>query len=168
MAKFETLPIPRFDQSLLSYLGRSFDRIRTAIQELDANVATAPKSAEVATHEFTASAVYVDLATPGPSVTLRTRTSVACIVSAQITSTGAVTNCNMGTSVTGATTILPGAAPSTFFINDVTVLGNFQLGSMCVFTTLNPGENTFKMMYSTGGGNVGFLKRRLLVIPLKV
>jgi len=166
-ANFDPLPIPRFDQSLLSYLDRSFQRIRQALAYVEANLAVAPKIAEITTHEFTNSAVYVDLATTGPSVTIRTRTSVACIMSAQITGGGVATNCNIGIAVSGATTIGAGAAPSTFFMNDANALGNWQLGSMCLFTTLNPGENTFKLMYATGGANIGFLKRRLLVIPMK-
>ena len=163
MARFEPLPIPRFDRSLLAYLERSFLRIKTAIQELDANVSQKPVAAEILANETLVSGLsYRDLTTPGPIVTIRTGDTVVVWLHAQIM-VGVATDARMGFTVSGATTL--GVDDKNLLYRDIA--GNTQHSACCMLTNLTPGENTFTAKYWANPNSVIFERRRMVVMPIK-
>lgn len=71
-------------------------------------------------------------------------------------------SCWLGLQVSGATSVLL----------DCTLLGTpeadqLRMGSGIIFVTLNPGSNTFTVVYGeTGGGTAEFANRTLSVVPI--
>jgi hypothetical protein len=116
----------------------------------------------VATTEACSSATYVDLATVGPVVTIRTGTSALVTVSATIDTQGANRGGTMSFAVSGATTIAALDANSVFAYSldgDVYV----AVSRTYLLTGLTAGVNTFTAKYKQQGGNVNFLRRSLSI-----
>lgn len=130
--------------------------------------ATGPgaSAAQIATSESTSSSSYTDLATPGPSVTLTTNTSVLVIISV-ITQASNTTGTNFASPViSGATSVSAG----TYLISSAQggfTGRNYQMSGMCVVTGLTAGSNTFKLQYKNdASGTTSFSNRVITVIPL--
>jgi hypothetical protein len=111
----------------------------------------------VATNEGTTSATYVDLATPGPQV------SITSVGTRAIAFWKLVQGSSAGTAVTalnisGATTSAPADAAG-LIVND----GNRT--SVCFSVhTINPGLNNYKLQYRVTGGTGVFADRSLFVL----
>lgn len=124
--------------------------------------ASTAATAAVATSEATTSTSYVDLTTPGPAVTVTTRTKALVIVSGYLT--GAVSNApHMGVAVSGATTIAAADADALRAPPSATAPIR---ASVAVLVTLTAGSNVFTAKYkSSAGGSVSFEGRSIIVIP---
>lgn len=123
-----------------------------------------PTTAVVATSETTASTSYVDLATPGPAVSVLTGTRALVTISAATTNSGVATNL-MAVAVSGATTVAAAdgngmqvAIPSAGYV--FPLVRTFAIGG------LTPGLNTFTLKYETTATTATFLIRDITVVGL--
>jgi hypothetical protein len=121
----------------------------------------------VVTAESTSSATYVDLTTPGPSISVTVPASGKVLVSVTsgVTAGNGSTSCAMSfaTSGTGAT------ATSAADARAVILLGNsLQAASATyVVTGLNPVSTTFTAKYEAkGSSSCTFSNRSIWAIPL--
>lgn len=123
-------------------------------------------SAIVTTDQSTTSASYIDLATPGPSVTLTTGTDAIIIWAARLYNSLAEYAVYCSYEVSGASTFSPDSSVS--LIRDgMGTSGRQRAGMMQARTNLTPGINTFTMKYkvfSSGTGSFAF--RQIIVIPI--
>lgn len=110
--------------------------------------------AEVLASEGTSSATYVDLTTPGPSVTVTVGQSGIVLL-------GWNTQCDATTgaasvAVSGANTI---ASTDNYYLRSAGA--NAGSGRTYVFTGLTPGSTTFKMQYRSTSGTANFQRRTI-------
>lgn len=119
----------------------------------------------VTTLEATGSAVFVDLATPGPSQVMQTGDRALVLIGCRMLSSVAAGQAVMAVAVSGATTI---AAADPIIHCKWAVAGDFtRAGQAFLITGLTEGLNTFTAKYRTGGaGNASFADRTLIVIPI--
>lgn len=114
-----------------------------------------PSSAAVTTTQSTASAVYTDLATLGPSVSIVTGTSALLWISTGIYNSGGVSGASFA--VSGASTLAPSDDDS---IQYPAVAGS-RMGITVQVTGLTPGTNAFTMKYKATGGTASFFSRSI-------
>lgn len=124
-----------------------------------------PSTATVSTTETTSSTTYVDLTTPGPSVTVTTGTAAivwAVVRTQHSSSTG---ECSWSVAVSGATTI---AASDNWrgLQSGVAAANPNRFGVCHLFTNLTAGSNTFTIKYRTTAATATFLHRDIIVVPL--
>lgn len=121
-----------------------------------------PLSGLVTTAQTATSATYGDLATVGPTVTIRTGTSVIITLSATVNTTVANYGATMSFAVSGATTL---AAADDNAIFGYSLDGDVYVALSRTFLLggLTAGVNTFTAKYKHQTGNVGFLRRSLTV-----
>ncbi|MDM2422472.1 hypothetical protein [Mycobacteroides abscessus] len=124
-------------------------------------------SGTVATAQGTNSTAYVDLATPGPSVTLNVPASgeVTIDVSAAYSSGGAAAQTGyMGCALSGANT--RAATDATAAYGRTVTAGLFgTLARRIHLTGLTPGTTTFKAVYKTSTAAATFSDRHIIVEP---
>ena len=118
--------------------------------------ARVPSTARVNTAETTTSTAYVDLATPGPSITVVTGTIAIVLFACEMAD-------NVVNSLTKCSVQVSGA--SSVAVSDSWML-SMDGNAANIFTGLTPGSNTFKMMYAVGSNTGTFKTRELAVIPL--
>lgn len=126
------------------------------------------KAAYVAASELTTSTSYVDLTTPGPSVSCVTGTSALVVMSAFMESTTSSGYVYMGFAVSGATTLAADNARSiiNYDVSSAAPTGSTASGIVLV-TGLTAGTNVFTAKYAVASGVTGsFVYRTLAVIPL--
>jgi hypothetical protein len=116
--------------------------------------------ANVNANEAISSTSYVDLATPGPSVSLVTGSTASVQWSANIITTTTGNTAFIGVAVTGATTVAP--VDSSMFAPAIasgagTIAGNLYMQG------LNPGLNTFTLKYRVDGGTHNIYNRGIFV-----
>ncbi|SKI78031.1 Uncharacterised protein [Mycobacteroides abscessus subsp. massiliense] len=124
-------------------------------------------SGTVATVQGTSSTAYVDLTTPGPSVTLNVPASgeVTIDVSAAYSSGGAAAQTGyMGCALSGANT--RAATDATAAYGRTVTAGLFgTLARRIHLTGLTPGTTTFKAVYKTSTAAATFSDRHIIVEP---
>lgn len=124
-------------------------------------------SGTIATAQGTSSTAYVDLATPGPSVTLNVPASgeVTIDVSAAYSSGGAAALTGyMGCALSGANT--RAATDATAAYGRTVTAGLFgTLARRIHLTGLTPGTTTFKAVYKTSTSTATFSDRHIIVEP---
>lgn len=117
--------------------------------------------------ETTASATFVDLATPGPAVTKTTGTSAFVAVYGLISIDTAGVTALMSFAVTGATAV---AASDTRAVSyqppSVAAARSLRVSAVTLLDGLTPGSNTFTAKYRVTGGTGTFNNRRIAVLPL--
>jgi hypothetical protein len=116
----------------------------------------------ITTTETCSSATYADLATVGPTVTIRTGITALVTVSATIDTSAATRGGTMSFAVSGATTISAVDANGVFVYSldgDVFVAASRTY----LLTGLTAGLNTFTAKYKQQGGNVNILRRSLSI-----
>lgn len=127
--------------------------------------ARTPTAASVAASETTTSGEWVDLATPGPSVTVTTGTQALIWFSCHTSNTGTASGNNVTFEISGATEREPLYGTSLRF--DGITAGNQMSYSMWDYLSdLTPGENTFTLKYRRGSGTATFGTRQIAVWPL--
>lgn len=122
------------------------------------------KTATVATAETTSSTSYVDLATPGPAVTLTSSGTLAlCIFEVAAFGTDATLRGQfISVAVSGATTIAASDAKRLTYTSNSTGSGYRAAGF--AFLTITPGVNTFTLKYRVSSGTGSFSVRDLWVM----
>lgn len=116
------------------------------------------------TSETTSSAVFANLATVGPAVTVDTSTH--CLVLTRCRMQHSVVNSALLASIarSGATT--SAALDSLSITADGLRAANYvQMSSVNLFTDMTAGTNTFTMQYRTSGATATFAKRFIAAIP---
>lgn len=119
----------------------------------------------IATNESTASTSYVDLATPGPSVTLTSAGTRAIILWSQH---GSNNTANKGAIssivISGATTLAVSDNNGIIWHEKATAGASYEAMQFMV-ATINPGSNTYKVQYKVAGGagTASFERRRCFV-----
>lgn len=116
--------------------------------------------------QTTTSSAYTDLATV-TSVTVTTGTSALCVW--HCTALNATSNAGVFVSmaVSGATTIAATDTISNYYQAPSSSLGLYvPYASGHIFSTLNPGSNTFTMKFRTTAGTASFDNRGIQVITL--
>jgi hypothetical protein len=124
-----------------------------------------PALARVDTSESTTSATYVDLATVGPTVTLKTGREAIIFYSAMASSANADAAAIYSFEIVGDLNEDGGHR----IIYDGKGAGGLSRGYGIYHTTgLEPGTNTFRMKYRSGSGGVSatFSNRQIAVFPL--
>lgn len=116
--------------------------------------------------EATTSTAFVDLATPGPSVTVTTGVMALVLFSAEINNNTASQAGRVGLNISGATTI--GVDGNRVLRQESSGTAEFQRATVGYLQTgLTPGSNTFKLMYATVGASTAtFNQRNITVLPL--
>lgn len=115
--------------------------------------------------EGTSSASYVDLATPGPAVTVSTGTSAIVIITAEMQNASASAGAKASCAISGASTVA--AADATAIRAESSATAEFnRISGVQHYTGLTAGSNTFTMKYASTSGTCNFNFRHLLVIPL--
>lgn len=148
---------------------------------MGSTVTSAPhlaSSAAVVTTETTTSyRTYVDLTTPGPSVTVNISSSGkalafwSCRASMTFTAANALVGAGVSVGCTGATTVAPSddwvAAWESQVGNSNSNTASTTLSRFHLFTGLNPGSTTFSMQYATwsNGQTANFWARELTLLP---
>ena len=121
----------------------------------------------IAAIETTVSTSYVDLATPGPAVTVLTGTKAIVLIGAQIDNTSANVSL-MSVAVSGATTVAADDAHSALTelsVGDGVMFSHaITFGMGGVLPALTPGTNTFTAKYRVVAGTGRWLRRHLVVI----
>lgn len=119
----------------------------------------------VFTAETTASTTFTDLATPGPSVTVDTGSKALVVVTAMM-SNSTINGINISTfEVSGATT---SAANIVRAVENTSSTANavVRASAVTLFSSLNPGSNTFTMKYQVNAGTGTFQRRNIAVLAL--
>jgi hypothetical protein len=123
----------------------------------------------VTAQESTASTTYVDLTTPGPTVTLWVPgTSVLIMLAAGMQESAASQSAAMSYAVSGASTIAAGdTTPASMSLYNVAA-GTVPCSSQAVLGGLTAGLNTFTAKYRTtsAASTAYFGARSLVIIPL--
>lgn len=124
-----------------------------------------PTTARVDTNETTTSTTYVDLATPGPSVSVTSGTIALVWFAAEIANNTNNSLAKCSVEVSGASSV---AVSDLWTLSmDGNAANNYSRGSMMhTFTGLTPGTNTFKMKYAVGSNTGSFKTREINVFPL--
>jgi hypothetical protein len=129
-----------------------------------------PVSARVATTEGTTNTSYVDLATVGPSVTVTIGSSGLARVSlgAYMTCAAPTPGGRAGVALSGANSVTPTFTNFTLlnFVQSEGVQIQFSNSREFLYSGLNPGSTTFKMVYASANGSLtNFSDRELTVTP---
>jgi hypothetical protein len=136
--------------------------VSTGTNEIAARL---PAFASVATNQSTASTSYVDLATPGPSVTATTGTRAMVFIQARMENTVDTSQTFSSFAVSGASTIA--ASDTNAILLDGVPLGNsMRFGCMTFISSLTAGSNTFTMKYRVGANPGSFEHRHIAVVPM--
>lgn len=126
-------------------------------------------AASVITHQNTTSSTYTDLATVGPSVTMNTGSTVLVMFNARINPNLAECAGFVSVAVSGNTSISASDDYAIRYETEDTAGVLFdRMGISHLFTTLNPGSNTFRLKYrceAFPGQSVDFAQRSLIVVP---
>lgn len=125
-----------------------------------------PQASTVLTSQTVTSTSYVDLATVGPTVTMRTGTSVLITVGAWLIA-NAGTSAHMSFAISGATTLAANDDNSLMYSNESTTT-NFgsRTSRQVLVTGLTAGVNTFTSKYRVSGGTGTIALRHISVQPL--
>lgn len=123
------------------------------------------KSARVDTQQNTKSSSYVDLATPGPTVTVNTGKRAIVMLMGHNGNTVGNSSCSMAFSISGETEREPS---DTHSLSMVPRTANEKMGWGVTYLLedLEPGQNTFHCKYKAGADTAIFANRFLAVIPL--
>lgn len=108
---------------------------------------------------------YGNLTSPaniGPSVTVETGPAALIIVRCSAQNSGAG-SARMGYEVSGATSLAPADNRGVGFFGVTD--GNINASDVSLWTSLNPGENTFTARYRVSSGTGTFQSRRIIVMP---
>lgn len=108
---------------------------------------------------------YVSLDPPanvGPSVTLVTGPAALVIVRCSAQNSGAG-SARMAYEVSGATSLAPADNRGVGFFGAAN--GNINASDVSLWTSLNPGINTFSARYRVSSGTGTFQSRRIIVMP---
>ena len=155
--------IPTASEGMFSYQtdDNTFDAYTGA-----AWISLIPKAAEVDTQETVTSTSYVDAATVGPAVTMRTGTSVLVTVGGWLVS-NAGASAFMSFAVSGATTLAASDDNALMYTNEsaTTNYGN-RFTRQVLVTGLTAGVNTFTTKYRVSAGTGFFGVRTISVQPL--
>jgi hypothetical protein len=144
-------------ESLLTIRDREVEDFLSQTQ-----VNTDIKADLVSTQQTTTSGSYTNLATTGPTVTMRTGTSALVTVSSLMADTGIGASVYMSYAVSGSTTLA--AADSRALRFDAAYANQTaQMSFQSYLTTLVPGTNTFTAKYKEVGGTGSFANRLLTV-----
>lgn len=121
--------------------------------------------ASVPALQTTASTVYVDLATVGPTVSVVTGTS-ALVMMGMVSAMGAANAINfMAPAVSGASTVA--AADANALQQSHATSGGVEGSSqITLLTELTPGTNVFTAKYKTNAGTASIQARTITVFPL--
>lgn len=114
--------------------------------------------------ETTTSTSYTDLATPGPSVTATTGTRALVFINSRMSVNAAGGQAFAAIDVSGATTLGGNDANATR--HESSAADDIERQSSTTLLTVNPGSNTFKMVYRVTGNTGTFADRHIVVIPL--
>lgn len=98
----------------------------------------------------------------GPSVTLETGPAALIIVRCSAQNSGAG-SARMGYEVSGATSLAPADNRGVGFFGAAN--GNINASDVSLWTSLNPGINTFSARYRVSSGTGTFQSRRIIVMP---
>lgn len=131
----------------------------------NAIAARLPAFASVTTNQSTASTSYVDLATPGPSVTVTTGTRAMVFIQAQMENTVDTSQTFSSFAVSGASTIAASDA-NAILMDGVAANNALRFGAMTFLSTLTAGSNTFTMKYRVGANPGSFERRHIAVVPM--
>lgn len=128
----------------------------------------APLSSDVATQEATASGVYVDLATVGPSVTLPRAGDYDLLFGASMTDSANAARVALASVKLGAAATAD--SDSTVFAHGAQGAGVSAVASVNrgLRVTGMAASDVVKLQYRIAGGSVGFEKRWLKVTPVRV
>lgn len=134
------------------------------IRASDLNDLLAGGHAEVATEETSASGAYVDLATPGPSVTITLNSARLVMVSvgAVMWNSGSGGATLMGFAASGATTIA--ASDDAALLTRASTTSSASVHqSLVIAVPCDAGTTTFTAKYKAGGGTGDWKNRNLAV-----
>lgn len=128
---------------------------------------SSPSGATVPTLEGTASTIYTDLGTVGPTVTLATYSLVVVLISCWVNITATSTVGYVSVAVSGATSLAAADGNVGFWENTATGGSYGQATATVYLTGLTSGSNTFALKYkSSDGSTCNFYNRTLVVIPI--
>lgn len=166
-----TFTAAQFNQYVRDNLNETAPAKATAASQLfvstGANAITTrtPSTARINTNENTSSTSYVDLTTPGPSLTVTCGTIAILYYAASQANDTANSACLASIEVSGASTVA--ASDDWSLLSDGVQAGNFiRYGMFHVFTGLTAGSNTFTMKYRAGSSVARFQRREIACIPL--
>lgn len=166
-----TFSAAEFNQYVRDNLNETAPAKATAASQLfvstGANAITtrSPSTARVNTSQSTASTSYVDLATPGPSLSVATGTIAIVSFAASQANNTLNSACLCSVAVSGASSVA--ASDDWCILSDGVQAGNFvRYGMTHVFTGLTPGTNIFTMKYRAGSNTASFQAREISIIPL--
>lgn len=102
----------------------------------------------------------------GPAVSCNTGANALVLMMASMgnATVGQASFC--GIAVSGATTITAPAGTNTLDQIQQSSVGGVALGGFTFVSGLNPGSNTFTIVYQAGGGTAEFGSRAIVVVPL--
>jgi hypothetical protein len=121
-------------------------------------------STTIPTGETTTSTTYVDLATPGPAITVTTGPLALVGMSGNLSSNISNSASFMSVAVSGASTIA--AISARALVRDGMNANNGFRATAAGVIPLTPGSNTFTAKYAVGAGSTGtFSDRHLWVLP---
>jgi hypothetical protein len=119
----------------------------------------------VDTTETTTSTSYVDLTTPGPTVTMTTGPRALVFINCQLGSSN-TSQAVASYGVSGATTLAPADTLCVLSDNQATGASGNRM-CVCDLRALTAGSNTFYMSYRMSAAGTGsFLRRRIQVMGL--
>lgn len=123
-----------------------------------------PLVVSVDTQQSSSNTSYGNLSTVGPTITCTTGAGAICFWSASSLNSGSNSSL-MSLQVSGATSF---AADDNKALRhrDADSSGEEAFSMSYMYTTLNPGSNTFQCKYRVIGGTGTWQYRRLIVIPL--
>lgn len=123
---------------------------------------TRPQDVSVATSQSTTSTTFVDLATPGPSVTVETGTACEVSIAMSLINSAAFQG-RMAFAVSGASTIAANDQQSIYHSSTA----QLRFGATYTVTGLTPGNNTFTCKYrvDSAANNATFADRKITVRP---
>ena len=116
----------------------------------------------VQTSETYSTTAYGDLATAGPTVSIRTGTSAIVTLSATIETVAATRGGTMSFTVSGATTIAA-ADTNSIFVYATTADAFAAISRSFLLTGRTAGVNTFTSKYKEQGGAVNIMRRSITV-----
>lgn len=123
--------------------------------------------ARVNTFESTASTSYVDLATTGPAVTVRTGINALVFIACSMVNDTPNRGMQADFSISGATNREPGIwRPGSTNADGLLANDGVRFASHTYLEDLTPGENTFTMKYRAGAGTPDFGYRVIGVMPM--
>lgn len=130
-------------------------------------VCVTPQNATTATTQSTSNGAFVDLATAGPAVTVRTGTRALVTVGANINPGATGNGGGMSVAVSGASTIAAVDANAVSVLSSSGGAAGYQLSYTSVLSGLTAGVNTFTAKYRIlVGGTCAFSNRSLTVVGL--